>query len=244
MKESTNTVSIKENILIAVSETYQSVFENYKNILLDNSYLPTKKHTSLGINGFTERNLTFNFCHSYLGKHPNAIVWQEIPFDSEELKRQHVDSIIIDKGKDEDNNWVIYLEAKRLYGITHFEYLLNDLKRIKKEYSNIPHPKESYTAHKAVVLLADHYFQGECKGKMYKSNYYDNYFSGKDVIELPEISKKYSELRELIDSNKINNIVDYNNNDIHITLHGKYNKGVDIKDEITYTIYCGVYFIE
>ena len=237
MKESTNTVSIKENILKAVSETYQSVFENYKNIFLDNSYLPTKKHTSLGINGFTERNLTFNFCHSYLEKNQNAIVWQEIPFNSDDFKRQHVDSIIIDN----DNKWVIYLEAKRLYGITHFELLLEDFRRIKNHYSNIPLPKECHPTHKAVVLLADHYYHGECKGKMYKDNYYDNYFFGKDVIELPEISKKHSNLKGLIDSNKIQNIID----DIDvkpITLRGKYN--INIKDEIKYSIYCGIYFID
>lgn len=241
MKEesSLNTTAIneKEKLLSFITDIYKSVIKKYNNIFNEEGYLPTKEHPSLGINGFTERNLTFNFCHSYLEENQNAIVWQEIPFNSDALKRQHVDSIIIDN----DNKWVIYLEAKRLYGIHHFELLLDDFRRIKNHYSYIPLPKECHPTHKAVVLLADHYYQGECKGKMYKDNYYDNYFFGKDVIELPETSKKHSNLRGLIDSNKILNIID--DIDVNpITLCGKYN--INIEDEIIYSIYCGIYFID
>lgn len=43
--------------------------------------------------GFTERNLTFNFCHEALSLNDNLIVWQEAPFCN---KSEHLDSIIFD----------------------------------------------------------------------------------------------------------------------------------------------------
>lgn len=234
--------SCKEDLLRIVTETYKSVIKKYKDIFNKKGYLPTKTHSSLGINGFTERNLTFNFCNSYL-ENQEAIVWQEIPFFSEKHKRQHVDSIIID----EKNKWVIYLEAKRFYNLRYFNNILIDLNRIKNNHLDIPLPKNFQPDHKAVVLLADHYCHDDCNGQKYKLNYYDKFFTGQDVDELPPtIKEKDSEFADSwtknIESSKISSVCDSIEESIISIKGSKYN--IDINDEIVYTIYCGVYFIQ
>lgn len=234
----------KDKLIKVIFETYKSVVNEYENIFNENRYLPTKEaQSSLVINGFTERNLTFNFCHNYLKQpfnleqHPKAIVWQEIPIIS--VDREHVDSIVIDN----DNNWVIYLEAKRLYDVKHFKSLLNDLKRIRDFHSDIPLPTNSPT-NKVVVLLADHYYHGD--GKKFKEKQcYDDFFTGKDVKKeaLYEICAKdinlAKKLASKLKSAKISTVCD----DVQpITIIGEYN--INIKDKIVYTIYCGAFFIE
>ena len=145
----------KEQLIDVISKTYTSIINEYDRIFNTEQYLPTKA-SRYSINGFTERNLTFNFCHNYLNlikqeqeENPNAIVWQEVPINN--TNGEHIDSIIIDKY----NNWVIYLEAKRFYDIHHFKYLLDDLKRIKKKHSDIPLPYDSNPESplKKVVIL-------------------------------------------------------------------------------------------
>ena len=226
----------KTNILSIIPEIYQSVVNEYNNTFNRQCYLPTKaSQSSLVINGFTERNLTFNFCHSYLKQNPNAIVWQEIPITS--VNRQHVDSIIIDK------DWIIYIEAKRLYDLTHFELLLKDLDRIKEIHSNIPLPKKHPT-NKAVVLLADHYYQGNGK-KFKEKKYYDDFFTGKGVEEWSEICEDLNLAKKLTrraKSSKINAVCD---KALPISIKGDYNElNIGIAEEIVYTIYCGVFFFE
>lgn len=235
----TNTFLLdKEELLSIITKTYISVIRNYNDIFNEKGYLPTKEHSSLGINGFTERNLSFNFCHSYLSKRSNAIVWQEIPIN---VDRQHVDSIII------DNNCVIYLEAKRFYNLKYFNNLLEDLNRIKNPNSETPLPKDYNPDHRAVVLLADHYYHGVCNAQKYKMDYYDNYFTGQNVKELPqkirEKDPKFAdEWTKNVESAKIS-IVSNDIKDSTIKINGnKYN--IDIKDEIVYTIYCGVCFLD
>lgn len=223
-----------------IKETYKAVVVEYNNIFIGNSYLPTKKakQPSLVINGFTERNLTFNFCHTYLKQHPNAIVWQEIPIDK--VKNQHIDSIIIDK----DEDLVIYLEAKRLYDISSFEDLLEDFSRIEYRYSKIPiPPTQKPLKNKAVVLLADHYYSGEIKNKKLKEDYYDVFFNGKKINVMDELSNKGRNLLEAIDSSK-NRIC--KDTDIHssILIPKGNNYNIDIEKDIVYTIYCGVYFLD
>lgn len=231
-----NTASIDENekqkLLGSISATYDSVVREYDNIFNTNRYLPTKvAQSSLIINGFTERNLTFNFCHSYLKKHPNAIVWQEIPI--KDVDRQHVDSIII------DNDWIIFIEAKRLYDLTHFELLLKDLDRIKKLHSDIPLPPKHPT-NKAIVLLADHYFNGESKKKKDKEDIYDLFFSNQNIFIEPKTIKNHPGLKE-ITSTKIRN-VDSQNHSIIIPRDNNYN--INVCEDLVYTIYCGVCFLD
>ena len=252
MKEESNMINTeiteKENLLSIITNIYKSVIKKYNDIFNQEGYLPTKKaQSSIVINGFTERNLTFNFCHSYLNLSkpnpdapdaPNAIVWQEVPFKN--VKRQHIDSIIIDK----DNNWVIYIEAKRLYDIAHFEFLLDDLKRIKDRHSDIPLPLKHPT-NKAIVLLADHYYHGICDGKKYKDDYYDPFFTEEKIKALPEIVEKYptlaNNLAEKIKTAEIRRVC----NDVPtISICGENIYNINIKDEIIYSIYCGVYFID
>ena len=233
---SSNTASIDEKeklkLLSTISEAYTSVVSEYSNIFKTKCYLPTKVAlSSLVINGFTERNLTFNFCHSYLKKHPNAIVWQEIPIKNAD--RQHVDSIII------DNDWIIYLEAKRLYDIAHFKLLLDDLDRIKNLHPDIPLPLEHPT-NKAIVLLADHYFNGESKKKKDKEEIYDLFFSGQNVNVEPEIIKDYPRLAD-INSAKIRK-VEIKDPSIKILRKNEYN--INVWDDLVYTIYCGVCFLD
>ena len=233
---SSNTASIDEKeklkLLSTISETCTSIVSEYSNIFNTKCYLPTKVAlSSLVINGFTERNLTFNFCHSYLKKHPNAIVWQEIPIKNAD--RQHVDSIII------DNDWIIYLEAKRLYDIAHFKLLLDDLDRIKNLHPDIPLPLEHPT-NKAIVLLADHYFNGESKKKKDKEEIYDLFFSGQNVNVEPEIIKDYPRLAD-INSAKIRK-VEIKDPSIKILRENEYN--INVWDDLVYTIYCGVCFLD
>ena len=152
-------------------------------------------------------------------------------------KKQHIDSIIIDKKKD----LVIYLEAKRLYDVPHFKYLLDDLKRIKKQHSNIPLPLNP-PSKKVAILLADHV----CDGKKDEKDFYDKYFTGQKDIDLPKINeKKYSNLAKklpnMIKSAKISAVCDKTQ---AFTICGEYNNNISIEKDILYTIYCGVYFIE
>ncbi len=73
--------------------------------------------------GFTERNLTFNFCHEALCLNENMIAWQEVPLSD---KEQHLDSIIFD-----DVNKSIYIvEAKRLGAEGAIGSIESDMKRL------------------------------------------------------------------------------------------------------------------
>lgn len=237
-----------KDIIDIIKNTYNSVVGEYRKTFIGNHYLPTKDaDSSLVINGFTERNLTFNFCHAYLNQHKDAIVWQETPIIHDDAKREHIDSIIIDK-IDEDNYLAIYLEAKRLYGIAHFQSLLEDLNRIKKYHSYIPIPRiqePHKIKYEVVVLLADLYYNDKCKTKIeYKNNYYNNFFIGQKVTPIDKISNKYKELSGWIEKAKIrnvfNSIEDIKNITIKIPKESQYN--IKINDDIYYTIYCGVYF--
>lgn len=74
--------------------------------------------------GFTERNLTFNFCHEALCLNENMIAWQEVPLSD---KEQHLDSIIFD-----DVNKSIYIvEAKRLGAEGAIGSIENDMDRLE-----------------------------------------------------------------------------------------------------------------
>lgn len=239
-KTSSNSASIDEDekikLINAIYKVYKSVGNKYINIFDTNRYLPTKV-SSNSINGFTERNLTFSFCHSYLSRNHNAIVWQEIPINSPNA--QHIDSIIIDN----KNDRVIYIEAKRLYDVHHFKYLLDDLKRIKKQHLDIPLPP-NHPSKKVIVLLADHVCDVKKDEKKDEKVFYDKYFTGQKGIDLPKINeKKYpnlaKKLSSMIKSDRISAICDQTQT---ITIFGEYN--ISIEKEIKYTIYCGVYFIE
>lgn len=233
-----NKISGIEYIIDKIKKTYVSVVDEYHKTFIQNLYLPTKvANSSLVINGFTERNLTFNFCHSYLKLNPNAIVWQEIPIKNKD--REHVDSIIIDK------DFVIYLEAKRLYSLDHFKSLMKDFNRIKNDCKDIPIPrtKEPFKS-KVVVLLADHYFSGKCKRKEYKEKYYDNFFTGQKNDDLSKIINKDTDLSKRIDVPIINGVCNDTQDIQFIKIPKEYKFNIDIDNDIVYTIYCGVCFLD
>lgn len=81
-------------------------------------------YPSFETTGFTERNLTFNFCHEALCLNENLIVWQEAPLSD---KEQHLDSVIFD---DVDKS-IYIVEAKRLGAEGAKSSIENDMKRLE-----------------------------------------------------------------------------------------------------------------
>lgn len=146
-----------------VAEVLDKMENSYKGILIDQEYLPTRNKI-----GFTERNLTFYFCHHYLEvRHhniSNIIVWQEMPLESDknhDNKRQHIDSIIIDKQEHDID--IFYIEAKRVYDSSFVMgeecSLKSDFDRIINNCSLLPGYNELTSdryknVHHYVVLLA------------------------------------------------------------------------------------------
>jgi len=110
-----------------MKDIIKSVFDNtvksYNRFLKD--YYPAH-----GANGFTERNLTFNFSHNYLLQNPNVIIWQEVPLIKCGGKREHFDTLIIDN----ENKSIIIIEAKRLGTEAKHNSVQNDFIRIKEKY--------------------------------------------------------------------------------------------------------------
>jgi len=113
--------------------------------------------------GFTERNLTFYFCSSFINIKKDAIIWQELPIYG---SHQHLDSIIIDKGNDIID--VYYIEAKRIYNENYVTKeksdghgsLFLDYERLTKELKPDKIPSlnlllnECKIVRKHIVLLA------------------------------------------------------------------------------------------
>ena len=139
-------------IMTDVVDEYQSFF---------NKLLPTRTSNTPRAIGFTERNLTFYFCHRYMDYFCDTsgeiFTWQEMPFN--EANRQHIDSILFhfgkDVGKGERRNVLYYIEAKRLYDDKHVEMLTkDDYKRIKNNFKNIPGFDDLENTDCYAVLLA------------------------------------------------------------------------------------------
>lgn len=109
-----------------MNETIKNIFKEtvqcYNQIL--SKYYPAHKS-----NGFTERNLTFNFSSCYRKAYPKSIIWQEACLAG----REHIDTLVID----EENKAVILIEAKRLQGENKKESLLRDYERITNKDINI-----------------------------------------------------------------------------------------------------------
>lgn len=108
--------------------------DSYQGIIVGQNYLPTRDRI-----GFTERNLTFYFCHHYLELRKNnilnIIVWQEMPLESDknhDNDRQHIDSIIIDKHDGEIE--IFYIEAKRIYDPS---FVTGEKSSLQKDYERI-----------------------------------------------------------------------------------------------------------
>lgn len=122
-----------ENVFLATVKSYEKVLGGY--------------YPAHGSNGFTEKNLTFNFSHNYLLENQDAIIWQESPLE----KGKHFDTLIIDDKK----KAIVVVEAKRLQNEKKSESIYNDFRRINNHFKeiNLHGEKLSYT--KYGLLLID-----------------------------------------------------------------------------------------
>ncbi len=191
-----NSSLIKHNdtkdFVIDIETILDKMVGYYKRIFCDKNLLPTNDVDNNRATGFTERNLTFNFCHNYLDLYKEeGIVWQEMPIIGQ--SRQHIDSVIV------HSDTLLLIEAKRLHSPYHYEELASeninytnrehktvkygDLYRLQTYYKDIPlyndlKPKECYA-----ILLADFFIQRgkntQSKNDEYRSFYqksFDNEF--------------------------------------------------------------------
>lgn len=200
MKTNSKIPTSIEDIIKAVFDntcgTYRDIFEKY---------LPTNNIDNNRATGFTERNLTFNFCHNYLDLYKDkGVVWQEMPIIGQ--SHQHIDSVIVHSDTQVDTLFLI--EAKRLHSPYHYEELISekagdeyttrqhktdksgnygDLHRLRTHYKDIPiynslkTQKECYA-----ILLADFLIQ-QGKNKQSKNRvdkYYSLYQKNFDKVEL------------------------------------------------------------
>lgn len=137
-------------VLGDLSTVLEKMQASYKGIMVDQDYFPSRDKI-----GFTERNLTFFFCHHYVNLRrkniQNIIVWQEMPLESSENQdnhRQHIDSIIIDK---QDNKIdIFYIEAKRIYGPKSVN---SDKNSLKADYGRIMKITQTYQAIKKLPKI-------------------------------------------------------------------------------------------
>lgn len=113
-----------ENI---IKKVFANTVKSYESFLED--YYP-----AYSSNGFTERNLTFNFSHNYLVENPNTIIWQEVPLGN----REHFDTLIIDR----TNKAIFLIEAKRLGTTVKHDSIQQDYNRIITEYEKANGVKE------------------------------------------------------------------------------------------------------
>ncbi len=125
--------AIIENAFIGMCEYYSEMLGNY--------------YPAYGKNGFTERNLTFNFCHNLLVKNKNLIVFQEVPIKN----KQHFDSIVID-----DKNKVVFIiEAKRLQSKKKMSEIADDCDRMLAHFNEFNGHEERKNYKKWCIILID-----------------------------------------------------------------------------------------
>lgn len=143
--------------------------------MLSKGFIPTR-----GTIGFTERNLTYNFCRIYQELNNEAYVWLELPTFND---HQHLDAIIVDK-KDAEINFY-YIESKRIYNESYIDgkksssSLLKDYDRLmKRDYfhniNSFDKLVEGYnpsSIHRHIVLLASLEFMSINLEKTYKGRF-------------------------------------------------------------------------
>lgn len=124
-----------------VEKAFMSMVQTYQNLFKSN--LCPAIPNSDGKISFTERNLTFNFCNSYLQNAgvrngDKIFVWQELDITQAPDKRGHIDSVILDLR--EDVNSIVFIEAKRIANggsevngkkVRKMEALKNDMDRLR-----------------------------------------------------------------------------------------------------------------
>jgi len=80
-----------------------------------------------GNNCITERNLTFQFATALLSLYPNALAFMEVPFatTTDGHCRYHLDAYF------HTIEFDLLLECKRVYGQTHIQSVVDDIRRIE-----------------------------------------------------------------------------------------------------------------
>ena len=180
-----------DNVYSFVKEIFDNMCNSYQRIFGNPDFLPTNDKDNNRATGFTERNLTFNFCHSYLELNERGVIWQEMPIIGQ--SHQHIDSVIV------HSDTLLLIEAKRLHSPYHFEELTSkpshrttrqhrtnpygDLHRLQTYYKDIPiFDKQKYKACYA-ILLADFLIQRsnnkQTKIEDYHS-FYKEYFDNQE----------------------------------------------------------------
>ena len=124
-----------------VENAFDEMVQTYKGFFF-NSFCPAIPNSD-GKISFTERNLTFNFCNSYLQNAgirngDKIFVWQELDIMQAPDKRGHIDSMILDLRK--GVNSIVFIEAKRIANggsevngkkVRKMEALKNDMERLR-----------------------------------------------------------------------------------------------------------------
>lgn len=124
-----------------VDKAFNTMVSTYKSFF-NFHLLPAIPNSDRKIS-FTERNLTFNFCNSYLQNAGIAngggiFVWQELDITQKPNKSGHVDSVIIDTRT--EVHAILFIEAKRIANggckvngkkVSKMEGLKNDMDRLR-----------------------------------------------------------------------------------------------------------------
>ena len=129
-----------EEVISQTAKRYEKILRNY--------------YPSFDSVGFTERNLTFNFCSTFysMANDDDLIIWQEVPLkNNDDSKKEHFDSLIISRKQK-----AIYLiEAKRLGYRGKVKATETDFDRMKKKWKNINIDKEMKAYSKYAIIIAD-----------------------------------------------------------------------------------------
>ena len=183
-----------KDFVIDIETILANMVSYYQSIFCDKNLLPTNDEDNNRATGFTERNLTFNFCHNYLDLYKGkGFVWQEMPIIGQ--SRQHIDSVIV------HSDTLILIEAKRLHSPYHFEELTSenvsstnrehktvqygDLRRLQTYYKDIPIYKDVKPKQCYAILLADFFIQRGKNTQSINDKYrlsYQKYFDNEFLI--------------------------------------------------------------
>jgi hypothetical protein len=167
-----------------IKQTFFETCRRYEQML--KNYYP-----AFNSNGFPERNLTFNFCSSFLkiwmkaSDKEDLIIWQEAPFihGENQDKKKHFDSLIID----DQNNELYLIEAKRLRSKGKKMSIESDLNRLRSEWKNIKFDREERKKYKKYILILTDFWlpYGKRKSKVKNDliNWFENQLGGQEYFD-------------------------------------------------------------
>lgn len=172
-----------------IDDAFEGTCSDYGRML--NEYYPSFKSS-----GFTERNLTFNFCHNLLKINHKLIVYQEVPIE----EGQHFDSLVID----DEEKLLIIIEAKRLNSIKKMEEIEDDCKKMMIKYDQINGYERRKDYRKWAIILVDLWIPRNEK-KSHTKNQLKNIFvnlapnsdTEKNINKSKEITIKVGKISDL-----------------------------------------------